>query len=157
MANDRGLAPIFAMTLALIVLQPGLGEAAGWTSRQGSAATRLAGYLLDDATPALLFRCAGAGRLAMVVGGGEGLPRNADYTVVVSVDDVAYVQVTRSDSAIVDKGDLVRIATFDSFAPLIAALKSGKDAEISTPRGRYTVPLRGSGKALAILDGGCGG
>ena len=156
MAFGMQLRAMMALTFAGLLLQPSVGAAAGWTGKGGRPAAPLAGYLLDDAAPALLFRCAGAGRMAMIVAGGAGLPRNADYTVVVSVDDVAYVEVTRGDSALAGDSDLVRIAPFASFQPLIAALKSGKEAEVSTPRGRYRVPLKGSGKALAILDGGCG-
>lgn len=149
-------APILALLLATagLVAWPAAGMAAGWTSDAG--ATRRAGYLLDDRTPALLLRCAGAGRLALVVAGGSGLPRDADYTVVVAVDDTAFIGVARPGSKDPGDGALIRTAAFSTFSPLIAALKTGKVAEVSTPRGRYRLPLRGSGKALAALDGGCG-
>jgi hypothetical protein len=147
-------AGMLAFLLAGAVMQPAVAAAAGWTGETGPA--RRAGYFLSDRTPALLLRCAGGGRLAVVVAGGTGLPRDGDYTVVIAVDDTAFVGVARPGSA--DSGDaaLVRTAAFDTFAPLIAALKSGAVAEVSTPRGRYRLPLRGSGKALAALDGGCG-
>ncbi|BDA87097.1 hypothetical protein Sa4125_46390 [Aureimonas sp. SA4125] len=152
MPISRRFAPILALCLAGPVVQPAMA-AEGWTGQAVGGSGRSAGYLLGDATPALLFRCAGAGRLALVVSGGAGLPRDADYTVVVSVDGVAFIAAARSGATA--SGELVRIAPFEAFSPLIAALKAGKAAEVSTPRGRYVLPLRGSGKALAVLGDGC--
>src|SRR4051812_23115257 len=109
------------LLLAGLLASPAAGAGAGWVGKDGAGAARRAGYLLGDATPALLLRCAGPRRLSLVVAGGTDLPRDADYTVVVSVDDVAFIREARQEPSA--QGALVSVAPFEAFAPLIAALK----------------------------------
>ena len=130
--------------------------AEGWRA----AGARAAGYAAGGNFRAIWLSCEGLppGRLAIRFSGfPAGLPLDQAYTVVVSANDIAFLEETRPVARAGDGHDLARTAAFAEFQPMIDALKKGSSVEISTPAGRVTLPLSGSGKALATLESGCRG
>lgn len=149
--------------LALLLFWGSGAEAAGsWIAGRGSAAAgaRSAGYGANGAFEGLWFSCeaAGPGVLRLIVAGpGWRFDHALDQTVVASVDGTAYLFSSMPEARPEGGGDrLVHAAPAAAFEPLIAALTKGRRVEISTPAGRYSLPLGGSGKALAALKAGCG-
>ena len=148
--------------LALLLFWGSGAEAAGsWIAGRGNAAAgaRSAGYGANGVFEGLWFSCeaAGPGVLRLIVAGpGWRFDHALDQTVVASVDGTAYLFSTRPEARPEGGDRLVRAAPAAEFEPLIAALAKGRRVEISAPAGRYSLPLGGSGKALAALKAGCG-
>lgn len=122
------------------------------------ASDATAGFAVDGGYTGLSFRCGPAGDVAMIFSGfGGGLQNGEIYTVAVSVDGTAFLfdaTARRGEGA--EPSRLVQESSLASLSGLIEALRRGRTAEISGPAGHYTVPLTGSGKALAALRERCG-
>lgn len=134
--------------------------ASGWRAQPAAASARSAGYSTGTGFTAIWLSCEGLppGRLSVNFSGfPAGLPLDAGYTVVVSANDIAFLQDTRPVARAGGSYDLARSASFADLAPMISALKKGRSVEVSAPAGRVTLPLTGSGKALSALEAGCGG
>lgn len=152
-----------ALTLPALWTCQAAAGGGGWSAERpgGSpAASRSAGLAAGGGFDGLWFSCKGAppGTLRLLVARpGWRFDDAAERTVVASVDGTAYL--FSAAPALRPEGGamLASAAPLAAFAPLIAALAKGKAIEISTPLGRYTLPLKGSGKALAALKAGCGG
>lgn len=148
---------------AVLLLSADAALAQGWiTATSGASAPAMeAGYASGGALDGLWFSCAGAnpGMVSLVFArAAPGLPADVDHTLVLSVDGTAYVRSARIGEA-AGRGQtvLVSTASLAETMPLIEALKTGKSVEIAAPDGRTTLPLTGSGKALAGFVAACGG
>lgn len=132
-----------------------------WTSSatEGGGPADKAGLVFGSVYDTLYFACQrGAGdSLSLIFTGFErSLAKDILHTVAVSVDGTAFLFRTTAEFDEMDEDTILSVeAPFDTFRPLIAALKAGKEVEISSPDGRVTASLRGSGKALAELEAGC--
>ncbi|MEP0510806.1 MAG: hypothetical protein ABJD38_19005, partial [Aurantimonas coralicida] len=97
-----------------------------------------------------------AGRVTVRFSGFPGrLQAGQAHTVVATVDDTAFVLDTiardaGSGSILMAEGTLAARAGF------IEALRKGRSVEVAGPVGRYSLPLTGSGDALAAFTQGCG-
>ncbi|RYE75851.1 MAG: hypothetical protein EOP19_25360 [Hyphomicrobiales bacterium] len=134
--------------------------AGGWRAEPAGASARTAGYGAGRGFTTIWMSCAGLppGRLALRFSGfAAGLPTDGSYTVVVSANDIAFLQETRPVARGDGGHDLARTASLGELQPMIDALKKGRKVEVSAPAGRVTLPLTGSGKALAALEAGCKG
>lgn len=143
-----------ALSIAALALP---ASAAGWRADQAGAA-RSAGYAAAGGFETLWLSCAGLppGRLAIRFSGfPAGLPLDSAYTVVVSADNLAFIQEVRPVARTGGGYDLGRTTSRAELQPLIDSLKRGSKVEVSAPAGRRTLPLSGSGKALAALEAGC--
>jgi hypothetical protein len=153
-------APRFSFLAGLLLVAlAGPAAADGWRADPATGA-RTAGYAAGGGFSAIWLSCAGLppGRLSLRFSGfPAGLPLDAAYTVVVSANDIAFLETTRPVARTGGGHDLVRTASRGELQPMIEALKEGKAVEVSTPAGRVTLPLTGSGKALAALEAGCAG
>lgn len=135
--------------LLLAAVAPALGQS--WRS-DGA----VAGFTAGAGFTGLTFRCASAGRVTMRFSGFPGrLQAGQAHTVVATVDDTAFVleAIARdagSGSILVAEGTLAARAGF------IEALRKGRSVEVAGPVGRYSLPLTGSGDALAAFAKGCG-
>jgi hypothetical protein len=150
---SRRVLPLAALCVAALALP---AAAAGWRADGAGSATS-AGYAGAGGFETLWLSCTGLppGQLAIRFSGfPAGLPLDAAYTVVVSADNLAFLQEVRP-VARAGGYDLGRTAARAELQPLIDALKRGSKVEVSTPAGRRTLPLSGSGKALAALEAGC--
>ncbi len=135
-----------ALLLAAVV--PALGQS--WRS-DGA----VAGFTAGAGFTGVTFRCAAAGRVTVSFSGFPGrLQAGQAHTVVATVDDTAFVleAIARdagSGSILVVDGALAARAGF------IEALRKGRSVEVAGPLGRYSLPLTGSGDALAAFTQGC--
>lgn len=148
MEDTAGIARSIGLALAVVLAYPAPLAAQSWTS-SGSAA----GLSVDGGYNGLSFACTGAGRAQVVFSGfGQRLQPNASYTVALSVDGVASLYQASANAGgtalLVDQ-------PIDSLKPVIEQLRKGRAAEVSGPAGRYDVPLKGSGAALARFLDAC--
>ncbi|MEF2553612.1 hypothetical protein VQ042_20040 [Aurantimonas sp. A2-1-M11] len=116
----------------------------------------VAGFAAGAGFTGLSFRCVAAGQLAISFSGFPGrLQAGQPHTVVATVDDTAFVlQTTARDGG--EGSILVAESTLAGQAGFIEALRKGRSVEVAGPVGRYTLPLTGSGDALAALGQNCG-
>ena len=137
-----------AAALLLGAAVPALGQS--WRS-DGA----VAGFTAGAGFTGLTFRCASAGRVTVRFSGFPGrLQAGQAHTVVATVDDTAFVLDTiardaGSGSILMAEGTLAARAGF------IEALRKGRSVEVAGPVGRYSLPLTGSGDALAAFTQGC--
>ncbi|MDX1730043.1 MAG: hypothetical protein R3184_02785, partial [Aurantimonas coralicida] len=116
----------------------------------------VAGFTAGAGFTGLTFRCATAGRVTVSFSGFPGrLQAGQAHTVVATVDDTAFVleaiaHDAGSGSILMAEGTLAARAGF------IEALRKGRSVEVAGPVGRYSLPLTGSGDALAAFMQGCG-
>ncbi|WP_148227444.1 hypothetical protein [Fulvimarina pelagi] len=113
------------------------------------------GYYVDDRPNGIFLRCAGPSLTVNFTGYDAELPTGASYRVGISVDGIARLFRTRSYE-VRGRSILVHQDTLANLRPLIEDLRLGKVAEVTTPAGRYNVPLTGSGAALGALLERCG-
>ncbi|SKA18095.1 hypothetical protein [Consotaella salsifontis] len=145
--------PIWKILFISIMLAASYGAAsADWRFRSdaGPGAT----YFEGGRMVGLRIECAGGEPSLVFFGEGWDLQPDMTYSVVALVDDTAFVlpsKVRRRGG----ERDLVHRADWKETAPLIQALMAGKNVEISTPLGRYTLPLKGSSAALKALRAAC--
>lgn len=141
------------MAGAALLAAPLSAAAQQWRSEDGRA-----GFVADGRFDGLWLGCEGEGVRLVFAAPGWDLDEGAGYTVVANVDGTAFVFSTLAEANRTSGEDeLVRHASFAELAGFVAALKAGRSAEISGPTGRYTLPLAGSGRALAELENRCGG
>ena len=146
-----------AVALPLLIAgSPALAQ--GWTSMAAADGVTQAGTLVDDALAGLRFECAAGGPVRTIVShNGVRFDRARAHTVVLSVDGLATVlTMTARDSARPGDDDLGRDDPGAAVRPLIDALASGSDLEVSAPSGRYRLSLSGSSRALSALRAACG-
>ncbi|MDX1731588.1 MAG: hypothetical protein R3184_10660 [Aurantimonas coralicida] len=135
--------------LLLCAVAPALGQP--WRS-DGA----VAGFTAGAGFTGLTFRCASAGRVTVRFSGFPGrLQAGQAHTVVATVDDTAFVLDTIARDA--GSGSiLVADGTLAARAGFIEALRKGRGVEVAGPVGRCSLPLTGSGDALAAFTKGCG-
>ncbi|MBC8129114.1 MAG: hypothetical protein H7Y08_02185 [Rhizobiaceae bacterium] len=136
-------------------------EPLAWSSsasERGGPAEK-AGLLLETVYAVLYFSCQGNGRdnLSLIFTGFDrNLAKDVLHTVAVSIDGTAFLfRTTAEVNEMDDDTSLSVSAPFETFRPLIEAMKAGNEAELSSPEGRGTISLEGSGRALAELEAGC--
>lgn len=146
----RGLGSIAAAALALLA-GPALAD--GWSFRAASGGGS-AGYAAGGGYSGLWLACSPSGARLSVSTGGTRLQAGVDQTAVVSVDGTAFLQRMRTAA---EGGEpiLRRRLVPGELETLAAALGKGRKAEVSMPAGRFILPLKGSGKALAGLLAVC--
>ena len=112
-----------------------------------------AGLSVGGELTGVSFRCLGGGRTRLIFSGfSSRLQPGTTYTVALTIDGTAYLYATKAD----DSGYALTVEdTASAYASLIEALRKGRSAEVSAPAGRYQVPLRGSGDALARFSRQC--
>ncbi|SMC59413.1 hypothetical protein SAMN06297251_104145 [Fulvimarina manganoxydans] len=142
---------LFTLVLSICAVMIGAtpGHAQVW--RQNGT---VAGLYVDGAPNGLFLRCAGRSVTVNFSGFTARLPEKMTYRVGVSVDGLARILPTtsyrlRGSSVLVHQSDI------DTIRPLIEDLRRGKSVEVTTPAGRYDVPLKGSAAALDGLVRGC--
>lgn len=145
--HDGVRAVIMAVTLVASPV-----KAQSWATSDATA-----GFAVDGNYTGLSFRCGPAGGVAMIFSGFPGELQNGEiYTVAGSVDGTAFLfQATAREGEGAEPSRLVKESSLASLSGLIEALRKGRTVGISGPAGHYTVPLTGSGKALAVLRERC--
>jgi hypothetical protein len=140
-----------AVAAALIVAVP--ASAQTW-----SASERTAGLTVDGAFTGLALTCTTSGSIEMVFSGFPArLEAGNTYTVPVTVDGTAFLyEAEARDGGERGFSTLVHFASMGELSGLLDALASGRSAEISSPAGRYVVPLAGSSRALETFRRRCG-
>ncbi|WP_147307942.1 hypothetical protein [Fulvimarina endophytica] len=113
-----------------------------------------AGYYVDGVANGMFLRCAGSSLTVNFTGFPARFADGAAYRVGVSVDGLARILDTRAHR-VRGRTVLVHAGALGELRGLIEDLRKGKAAEISTPAGRYTLPLTGSGSALGALIAAC--
>ncbi|KQT83917.1 hypothetical protein [Aurantimonas sp. Leaf443] len=145
--------PIPAVLAAvLLAIAPAPAAAAsGWLAAAGAA-----GFAVDGDFSGLHVSCREAGAPRLVFGPFAGrFDMSHRHAVIVDVDGTAFRMETRAMEDAAGGTRFVRAGSMAEFAPLVAALRAGRAAEVSSPAGRFALPLRGSGKALAALEAAC--
>ncbi|MEN3792156.1 hypothetical protein [Fulvimarina sp. MAC3] len=136
-------------TLALVCLATS-AMAQSW---RNSGTT--SGFYADGRPNGIFLRCVGPSVTVNFTGYDAPLSNGTSYRVGVSVDGVARILKTRT-YRVRGRSILVHQDSLANLRPLIDDLRKGKTVEISTPAGRYNVPLQGSGAALGALLERCG-
>lgn len=113
------------------------------------------GFYAEGRPNGIFLRCAGPSMTLNFTGYDAQLPNGTSYRVGVSVDGVARLFKARTYT-VRGRSILVHEDSRANLASLIDDLRKGKTAEITTPAGRYNVPLAGSGAALGALLERCG-
>ncbi|MBO0661558.1 hypothetical protein LQ948_03125 [Jiella sp. MQZ9-1] len=129
------------------------GAAASWRYAGGEA-----GLWVDGDFNGITLSCRN-GELAMsVFGFPERLEAGLGYTVVLDVDGTARRLRTRPGTRRGAPGSVLSVTLAGAEAKnIVDAIRRGRKAEISTPAGRYGLPLSGSAKALDRLIEACPG
>ncbi|GGE22064.1 hypothetical protein GCM10011390_46770 [Aureimonas endophytica] len=145
---------ISAGLLALaLLLSPAPARADSWTFRP-AANGGSAGFLAESGWSGLWFACSGGAAVLTVSTFGARLAGDAEQRAVLDIDGTAFLQRMRSGT--VDGGPVLRRPlTRAELEALAGALGKGRKAEIAMPAGRFALPLKGSGKALASLLAAC--
>lgn len=138
---------ILSILVVMIGAEP--GHAQVW--RQNGAT---AGLYVDGAPNGLFLRCAGRSVTVNFSGFAARLPEKMTYRVGVSVDGLARILPTTS-FRLHGRSVLVHQSDIDTIRSLIEDLRRGKSVEVTTPAGRYDVPLKGSAVALDSLVQRC--
>lgn len=117
-----------------------------------------AGLTVGGAFTGLSLTCVTRGRVELVFSGFPAhLPSGDAYTVPVSVDGTAFLfEAQARDGGDRDFSSLVHAAPMAELTTLLDALAQGRAAEVSSPAGRYVVPLAGSGRAVETFRQLCG-
>ncbi|MEF2073818.1 hypothetical protein [Consotaella aegiceratis] len=144
---------IMRIVIAIALMAGGLSSAAAdWANLGGSG--RSAGFVDAGRYVGISADCAdGALRLVFSVDDWS-LQQGLAYTVVATVDDTAFILPSKAVSG--PDGDVLvhRLDAHDR-QTVLPALRRGRQVEIATPLGRYTIPLDGSGAALGTLLAAC--
>ncbi|WP_322184972.1 hypothetical protein [Fulvimarina sp. 2208YS6-2-32] len=138
-----------ALSMCLI-LMPFSADAQSWRTLG-----TIGGFYVDGAPNGMFLRCAGPRVSVNFSGFSQRLPEGATYRVGVSVDGLARILSTKS-FRVRGNSVLVHEDSLSNLEGLIADLKKGESVEISSPAGRYVIPLKGSGAALEALVRRCG-
>ncbi len=101
--------------------------------------------------------CRPDGRLAVTAAGnGARFPTDRPVTLVLSVDGLAFAGEARVEAEPQGGGSrFVRVMQPGEAQALVAALKRGRNVEVSSPAGFIRLPLGGSGRALGALGPVC--
>ncbi|NDV86370.1 hypothetical protein GTW51_06620 [Aurantimonas aggregata] len=145
-------------TGAAISLAAFLAAAAPAGAQNWTVSGQTAGLTVGGAFTGLSLTCATGGQAELTFSGFPAhLPAGDTYTVPVSVDGTAFLFAAQARGG----GDrefsrLVHRAPIEELAGLLDALAAGRSAEVSSPAGRYVVPLAGSGRAVETFRQLCG-
>ncbi|MER0239578.1 hypothetical protein [Fulvimarina sp. MAC8] len=129
------------------------GTVAGAQTWRNNGTT--SGFYADGRPNGIFLRCSGPSMTVNFTGYDALLPNGTSYRVGISIDGIARLFRTRSYN-VRGRSILVHQDSLANLRPLIDDLRKGKTAEITTPAGRYNVPLAGSGAALGALLERCG-
>ena len=99
------------------------------------------------------FACIGEGRVrTLVSGNGARFSEDRDLSLILSVDGLARIRSIRAEREPNGTGSrFVRTDPVAALEDLFAALRKGKELELSSPAGHWRLPLKGSGNALGAL------
>lgn len=145
-----GAALMLALTLA------GAARAQEWRGETAGGSVRAA-YTQKGRPAGVQFECEAPGRLRTIVSGTAArYPEGRPATLVFSVDGVATLLPAKAEAEPHGPGSrFVRSDKAAEMKPLFDRLKRGKELELSSPAGSFRLPLKGSGKALALLAERC--
>jgi hypothetical protein len=143
--------PVLAVAAALMTAVP--AGAQNWT-----ASGQTAGLTVNGRFTGLSLTCTTSGSVEIVFSGFPArLEAGSTYTVPLTVDGTAFLYEAQArDGGERDFSELVHVASMSELSGLLDALASGRAAEISSPAGRYLVPLAGSSRALETFRRRCG-
>jgi hypothetical protein len=147
-----------ALAVAAALMSAVPASAQNW-----SASDRTAGLTVNGRFTGLALTCTTSGSVEIVFSGFPArLEAGSTYTVPLTVDGTAFLYEAQArdggerDGGERDFSELVHVASMGELSGLLDALSSGRSAEISSPAGRYIVPLASSSRALETLRRRCG-
>lgn len=150
------LLPVCFTALCALPFASAPSSAQEWRS-DGSGSAARAFYTQKGVPAGLQFECLAGNRVRTVVSGTGGrFAPGQEATLVLSVDGLARIsRVTAQDEPNGPGSRFVRTDAAADLLPLVADLKRGRVLEVSGPAGIVRLALKGSGKALSVLEGGC--
>ncbi|MBB4005336.1 hypothetical protein [Aurantimonas endophytica] len=143
---------------AAVLVAAALATAAPAGAQNWTVSGQTAGLTVGGSFTGLSLTCVTRGRVELAFSGFPAhLPTGGAYTVPVSVDGTAFLfEAQARDGGSRDFSNLVHAAPMAELTTLLDALAQGRAAEVSSPAGRYVVPLAGSGRAVETFRQRCG-
>lgn len=147
------------LLIPLLCSLPHPAAAQVWKA-EGEGGATSAGFTQKGRLAGLVFRCAGPGRVRLILSGdGTRFSDDRPRTLVLSVDGMAQSTTVTAEPEPNGTGAsrFAREDRLEQANALLNLLSKGREVEVSGPSGAFRLPLKGSGAAISRLRAACAG